>query len=126
MLHNGAHPTGGRQVCQHPPAASTPSAGEDIQRERPVQQPRPMCVQRRLARSAGVSPAGVTARSPVAWIAGRREIDDLKPLDKAVLGTESESPGRNASEPGGNPESAAPEAEPLLGGRRQHGSDATG
>jgi hypothetical protein len=63
-----------------------------------------LCVQRRLARSAGDSPAGVTARSPVAWIAGRREIDDLKPIDKAVLGTVSESPGRNASEPRRNPE----------------------
>jgi hypothetical protein len=31
-------------------------------------------------------------------MAGRREIDDLKPIDKAVLGAVSESPGRSASE----------------------------
>lgn len=30
-------------------------------------------------------------------MAGRREIDDLKPIDKATLGVVSESPGRNAS-----------------------------
>ena len=40
------------------------------------------CVQRRLACSAGGSPAGVAVRSPVARIAERREIDDLKPIDK--------------------------------------------
>jgi hypothetical protein len=43
------------------------------------------CVQRRLACSAGVSPAGVKARSPVAGMAGRRETDDLKPIDKVIL-----------------------------------------
>jgi hypothetical protein len=37
-------------------------------------------------------------------MAGRREIDDLKPIDEAALGAVSESPGRNASEPGRNPE----------------------
>jgi hypothetical protein len=41
-----------------------------------------LCVQRRLACSAGDSPAGVAIRSPVAWIAGRRETDDLKPIDR--------------------------------------------
>lgn len=35
-------PTGGRQICQHPPAASTPRAGEDIQGERPAQPSRPI------------------------------------------------------------------------------------
>jgi hypothetical protein len=38
----------------------------------------------RLARSAGGSPARATARSPVAWIAGRREIEDLKPIDNPI------------------------------------------
>ena len=33
------------------------------------------CVQKRLMCSAGVSPAGVRARSPVAWMAGRRETE---------------------------------------------------
>ena len=58
----------------------------------------PSCVQRRLACSAGVSPAGAIARSPVAWIAGLRETETLKPIDKAILGMVSESPGRNESE----------------------------
>ena len=33
------------------------------------------CDQRRLAHSGGVSPPGVEARSPVAWMADRRETD---------------------------------------------------
>jgi hypothetical protein len=45
-----------------------------------------LCVQRRLACSAGVSPAGAGARSPVARIAGRRETEFLKPIDKTILG----------------------------------------
>ncbi|MBU1397801.1 MAG: hypothetical protein KKH85_02725 [Proteobacteria bacterium] len=43
-----------------------------------------LCVQRRLVCSAGVSPAGVKVRSPVAWIAGWRETKTLKPTDKAT------------------------------------------
>jgi len=43
-----------------------------------------LCVQRRLVCSAGVSPAGVKVRSPVAWIAGWRETKTLKPIDKAT------------------------------------------
>jgi hypothetical protein len=31
-------------------------------------------------------------------MAGRRETDDLKPIDEAILGMVSESPGRNGSE----------------------------
>jgi hypothetical protein len=38
------------QVCQHPPAASTPRAGEDIQREPPAQQPGPIQSRRALLR----------------------------------------------------------------------------
>jgi hypothetical protein len=44
-----------------------------------------MCVQRRLARSAGNSPAGVKARGPVAWIAWVEETKLMKPIDKAHL-----------------------------------------
>jgi hypothetical protein len=44
-----------------------------------------MCVQLRLVCSAGVSPVRVTNRSPVAWMAGMRETDYLKPIDKAIL-----------------------------------------
>ncbi len=48
------------------------------------------CVQLRLACSVGGSPTGVTIRSPLAWIAGRRETKFLKPIDKV-------SPGEIAS-----------------------------
>jgi hypothetical protein len=44
-----------------------------------------LCVQRRLARSAGGSPAKVKARSLVAWMVGRRETNDLKPIDKVIV-----------------------------------------
>jgi hypothetical protein len=68
-----------------------------------------MCVQVRLVCSAGVSPAGVKTRSPVAWMAGRRETKYLKPIDKAILGMVSKSPGRNESERTGGPESEKPQ-----------------
>ena len=45
-----------------------------------------LCVQLRLACSAGDRPAGVKARSPVAWIAGWRETEILKPIDNAIRG----------------------------------------
>ena len=45
-----------------------------------------LCVQRRLACSAGVSPAGVRVRGPVAWIVGWRETKTLKPIDSAFRG----------------------------------------
>jgi hypothetical protein len=38
------------------------------------------------------------ARSHVAWTAGARVIDCLKPVDKAVVRTGSKPPGRNESE----------------------------
>ena len=44
-----------------------------------------LCVQLRLVCSAGVSPVRVRIRSPVAWMAGMRETDYLKPIDKAIL-----------------------------------------
>ena len=90
-------------VLEDPPAASTWTR-EDVVEKGSSKEGRPMCVQRRLTRSAGAKPAGAKISSPVAWIAGRREIDDLKPIDKAVRGTVSESPGRNESEPACNPE----------------------
>jgi hypothetical protein len=52
----------------------------------------------RQVRLAGGSPAGARARRPVAWIAGWRETETLKPIDKAIDRMVSESPGRNASE----------------------------
>ena len=44
-----------------------------------------LCVQRRLACSAG-KPAGAKVRSPVVWIAGWRETKTLKPIDKVSRG----------------------------------------
>jgi hypothetical protein len=66
------------------------------------------CVQRRLTCSAGASPAGARARRPVAWMAGGRETELLKPIDEAIRRMVSESPGRNVSERGGSLESAEP------------------
>jgi hypothetical protein len=57
------------------------------------------CVQRRLACSVGVSPTGARVRSPVAWVTSVEETNLVKLTDKAVFGTVSELPGRNASEP---------------------------
>ena len=45
-----------------------------------------MCVQRKLACSAGDRPAGAKVRSPVVWIAGWRETKTLKPIDNVSLG----------------------------------------
>jgi hypothetical protein len=39
------------------------------------------------------------SHSPVAWIAGRKETEFLKPIDKAISRMVSKSPGRNVSEP---------------------------
>ena len=67
-----------------------------------------VCVQQRLVCSAGVSPAGVRIRNSVTWMAGMRETEYLKPIDKAILGVVSELPGRNESERTGGPESEKP------------------
>ncbi len=44
-----------------------------------------VCVQLRLVCSAGVSSVRVRIRSAVAWMAGMRETDYLKPIDKALF-----------------------------------------
>ncbi len=67
-----------------------------------------MCVQLRLVCSAGVSPARERIRGPIAWMAGMRETDYLKPIDKAIHRDVSESPGHNESERIGGPESENP------------------
>ncbi len=80
------------------------------------------CVQRRLACSVGVSPTEERIRDLIAWIAPVEETKPVKPIDKAIHGIVSESPGRNASEPTGGPvKLRTPEAEPSRVGRRQHG-----
>ncbi len=57
-----------------------------------------LCVQVRQVCSAGDSPAEVRIRSLVAWMADRRATKYLKPINKAILGIVSESPGHNESE----------------------------
>jgi len=52
------------------------SAGPVIVRE--------VCVQRRQTCSVGGSPTGAIARRPVAWMAGRRETQALKPIDETI------------------------------------------
>jgi hypothetical protein len=82
-------------------------------------------------RLAGASPAGARARRPVAWTAGWRETETLKPIDKAIEWMVSESSGRNASErevapkdpnPGGRADDDPAKATPVVAGwltRRQ-------
>jgi hypothetical protein len=41
------------------------------------------------------------SQDPVAWITSVEETKLMKPIDKAILGMVSESPGRNVSEPTG-------------------------
>ncbi len=75
------------------------------------------CVQLRLACSVGVSLTGARVRSPVAWVTSVEETNLVKLTDKAVFGTVSESPGRNASEPiGGLVKNRFRRPSPLLPG----------
>ena len=53
------------------------------------------------------------SQGPVAWIASAEETKLMKPIDKAIPGMVSESPGRNVSEPtGGLDTKITLEAEP--------------
>jgi len=54
-------------------------------RWRPILRHVRLCVQQRLARFAGASPAEAKARRLVAWMAGRRETNDLKPTDTVIV-----------------------------------------
>ena len=67
----------GKPVCEPHDSTGEPGAGN---------RHAGLCVQPRLACSAGDNPAGARIRSPVAWIAGRRETEFLKPIDKVSLG----------------------------------------
>ena len=57
-----------------------------------------LCVQRRLACSAGERPAGARVRSPVVWIAGWRETRNSEAYRQRLPREDDESPGRNDSE----------------------------
>jgi hypothetical protein len=61
-----------------------------------------LCDQERLARSVGDRPTEVKVRSLVAWIAGRREIEFPKPIDRAILRMVSKSSGRVAADKSAN------------------------
>jgi len=87
-------------VCIEVKSVGKPCAGDPHAR---------LCVQQRLACSAGVSPARVKISNSVAWMADMRETKYLKPIDKAIFWMVSESPGRNESERIGGPESAKPQ-----------------
>src|SRR5437764_15438164 len=63
----------------------------------------------RLACSVGGESHRGKSRNPVAWVAFVEETKRMKPTDKAVLGTVSESPGRNESEPTGGLDRNYPE-----------------
>ncbi len=65
----------GGRACRRKKAIGEPYEGKPHVR---------LCVQRRLACSAGDRPVGVKARSPVARIAGWRETEILKPIDKVI------------------------------------------
>ena len=79
------------QVLSEEPTAVTPHGGfcggESQQwLSYPTNLPVRLCVQRRLACSAGDRPAGARVRRPVVWIAGWRETKTLKPIDDVSLG----------------------------------------
>ena len=56
-----------------------------------------MCVQRKLACSAGDRPAGAKVRSPVVWIAGWRETKTSEAYRQRLPRGDDEPPGRNGS-----------------------------
>ena len=64
-------------VCLSVKPVGKPNAGDRHVR---------LCVQSRLACSAGGRPAGATVRSPVVRIAGWRETKILKPIDEISFG----------------------------------------
>src|SRR5499425_3860219 len=68
---------------------SEPDLGNPAVRER---------VQEKLVCSVGDRPTKVIVRGLVAWIAERREIEFLMPIDKAIFRMVSKSSGRNESE----------------------------
>jgi hypothetical protein len=61
-----------------------------------------LCDQERLVCSVGGRPTEVKVRSLVAWIAERRGIESLKPIDKAIFRMVSKSSGRVAADKAAN------------------------
>ena len=78
----------------------------------------------KLVYSAGVSPARVRVRVPVAWVVRRKETESRKSIDKAILGMVSESSGRNESKRTGGPENVNPRGRALGSGAKAAWRDA--
>ena len=118
-----ARPMSGRNRCHQLRPSHTPHSAvkkkrhvwtasrwgtpPDIRGKTVIFAPESACPGRQTC-SVGASPTGVRARRPVAWMAGRRETEALKPIDDAIGRMASEWPGRNVSERRGSPESACP------------------
>jgi hypothetical protein len=66
----------------------------------------------KLVCSVGDRPTKVIVRGLVAWIAERREIEFLMPIDKAIFRMVSKSSGRNESERGFGLEKRKPQRKP--------------
>ena len=71
---------------------------------------------------SGNKPIKVEVRRLVAWIAGGRESELLKPIDKAIHGMVASHRAVTKVNAEVAPKLIAPEAEPSAVGRRQHGS----
>src|SRR5262245_47895422 len=67
---------------------------------------------------SGSQPRQGKSQSPVAWMVRRRETESGESIDKAVLGTLSESSGRNESERTGGPENVNPRGRALGSGAK--------
>lgn len=81
-----------------------------------------LCVQLRLAYSVGVSPTRVRIRNPVAWMAGERETQPLKPIDKAIERMVASPRAAAQANAVVAPKIVTPEAELSTSGRRPHDS----
>ena len=73
-------------------------------------------VQEKLVCSVGDRPTKVIVRGLVAWIAERREIEFLMPIDKAIFRMVSKSSGRNERKRKVASKNLAPKAESLGAG----------
>ena len=106
-------------LLQASQAAVPDTMERDIDRE--TQKHVRLCVQRRLACSAGERPAGATVRSPVVWIAGWRETKTLKPIDNVSLGEATSHRAVTTVNAKVASKMSSPEGRAPTGGRRQHG-----
>src|SRR5271166_4259067 len=80
-----------------------------------------LCVQRRLACSAGERPAGARIRGPVVWIAGWRETKTLKPIDNVSRGEATSHRAVTTVNAKVASKVSSPEGRAPTGGRRRHG-----